>query len=146
VEGSSFKKVEEATTRAIGYTAFYSPLNKQLLGPRRSYCPSGIDRSDLLALFRLFFTNEMLDKMAGWTNTYVKANLMLKEEAPECRVRLWFPTCRQELYAYFGAVIHMGIMIEPAVEDYWGLIEKGAAYKVTKYILKTRFEQFERYI
>ena len=40
----------------------------------------------------------------------------------------------------------MGITIEPRVEDYWGLIEKGAAYKVTDYILKDRFEQLKRYI
>jgi len=40
----------------------------------------------------------------------------------------------------------MGITIELAVEDYWGPIIKGAAYKVTNYILKNRFEQLERYI
>ena len=40
----------------------------------------------------------------------------------------------------------MGITIEPAVEDYWGPIIKGAAYKVTNYMLKNRFEQLERYI
>ena len=83
--------------------------------------------------------------MAGWTNTYAEANPVL-EEALECRARPWFPTCRQELYAYFRVVIHMGITIEPAVEDYWGPIKKGAAYKVTKYILKTWFKQLKRYI
>src|SRR5436305_12818679 len=67
-------------------------------------------------------------------------------EAPEGRARPWFPTCRRELYAYFGVVIHMGITIEPAIEDYWGPITKGAAHKVTEYISKNRFEQLERYI
>ena len=54
--------------------------------------------------------------------------------------------CRQELYAYFGVVIHMGIMIEPAVEDYWGPIKRGAAHKVGDYISKNHFEQLEYYI
>jgi len=40
----------------------------------------------------------------------------------------------------------MGIMIELAVENYWGPIEKGAAYKVGNYMLKNRFKQLERYI
>jgi hypothetical protein len=40
----------------------------------------------------------------------------------------------------------MGITIELAVEDYWRPIKKGTAYKVTEYILKSRFEQLERYI
>jgi len=108
--------------------------------------PQGTDRGDPLALFRLFFTDEMLDKMAGWTNAYAEAHPVSEEEAPKGRARPWKPTCRQELYAYFGVVIHMGITIEPAVEDYWGPIEKGAAHKVTEYISRNRFEQLERYI
>jgi hypothetical protein len=77
--------------------------------------------------------------MASWTNTYAETNPVPEEEAPEGRARPWFPTCRRELYAYFGVVIYMGITIEPAIEDYWGLITKGAAYKVTEYISKNRF-------
>ena len=33
--------------------------------------------------------------------------------------RTWQPTCRQELYAYFGVLIYIGITIEPAIKDYW---------------------------
>ena len=65
---------------------------------------------------------------------------------PKGRPRKWKPMSRQELFAYFGVVIYMGIMIEPAVEDYWGPIDRGAAYKVTEYILKDWFEQLEWYI
>ena len=107
--------------------------------PGEAAVPSGTDRSDPMALFRLFFTDKILDKMAGWTNTYVEANPVPEEEALEGRARLWFPTCRRELYAYFGVVIYIGITIELAIEDYWGLITKGAVYKVTEYILKNRF-------
>jgi hypothetical protein len=41
-----------------------------------------------MALFRLFFTNKILDKIAGWTNTYIEANPILKEEVLEGRARL----------------------------------------------------------
>jgi hypothetical protein len=99
-----------------------------------------------MALFRLFFTDEMLDRMATWTNTYAEANPPLEEDAPEGKPRPWLPTCRQELYAYFAVVIHMGITIEPAIEDYWGPLEKGARHKVGDYISKNRWEQLERYI
>ena len=84
--------------------------------------------------------------MAMWTNTYAEAHPVLEKDVPLGKQRSWLPTCRQELYAYFGVVIYMGIMIEPAVEDYWGPIIKGAVYKVTNYMLKNRFEQLERYI
>ena len=48
--------------------------------------------------------------------------------------------CRQELYTYFRVIIYMGIIVELAVEDYWGLMERGAAYKMGDYILKNRFK------
>ena len=71
---------------------------------------------------------------------------MLEKDIPRGKQRPQLPTCRQELYAYFRVVIYMGITIKPAVEDYWGPIEKGAAYKVGNYMLKNRFKQLERYI
>jgi len=30
-----------------------------------------------------------------------------------------YPRTWQELYAYFGVLIHIGITIEPAIKDYW---------------------------
>ena len=84
--------------------------------------------------------------MAIWTNTYVEAHLVLKKDAPLGKQRSWLLTCRQELYVYFGVVIYMGITIQPTVEDYWGPIIKGAAYKITNYMLKNWFKQLERYI
>ena len=71
---------------------------------------------------------------------------MLEEEALEGRLRLQKPTYRQELYAYFRVVIYIGITIGLAIEDYQGPIKKGTTYKVTKYILKSRFKQLKRYI
>ena len=59
-----------------------------------------------------------------------------EDKALRGRPRKWIPTSRRELYIYFSIVIYMGITIEPVVEDYWGLIIKGAVYKVADYILK----------
>ena len=84
--------------------------------------------------------------MASQTNAYVETHPILEEEALEGRLRLQKPTYRQELYAYFRVVIYIGITIELAIEDYWGPIKKGTAYKVTEYILKSRFKQLKRYI
>ena len=81
-----------------------------------------------------------------WTNEYAETHPTPEDKALRGRPRKWIPTSRRELYAYFGVVIHMGITIEPVVEDYWGLIIKGAAHKVADYISKNRFEQLERYI
>ena len=71
-----------------------------------------------------------------WINEYAETHPILKDKAPRGRPRKWILISRRELYAYFGVVIHMGITIESVVEDYWGLITKGAIYKVADYILK----------
>jgi len=55
-----------------------------------------------------------MDKLAEWTNKY--AELYPAEETEF--TRKWKPTDRQELYAYFGVLIHIGITIESAIKDY----------------------------
>jgi len=67
-------------------------------------------------LFRPFFTNKIMDKLIEWTNKHAELYPLDKEAE---HLRVWQPTCRQELYAYFGVLIHIGITIEPAIKDYW---------------------------
>ena len=41
----------------------------------------------------------------------------------------------------------MGLVIEPAIEDYWGsLLSHGSEHKISRYISKNRFKQIDRYI
>ena len=62
------------------------------------------------------------------------------------RARPWQPTSREELYAYFGVLIHMGITSESAIEDYWGSLDSdGCSHIVKNYISKNRFQQLDRY-
>ena len=82
-----------------------------------SISPS-LDRHDPLAIFRLFFTNKILERIVEWTNKYTETHLILEDKAPRGRPRKWIPISRRELYVYFSVVIHMGIMIKPVVEDY----------------------------
>jgi hypothetical protein len=110
------------------------------LDPGEPSIPSSLDRHNPLAVFKLFFTEEIIDKMVEWINKYIATHFIPKEKALKGRPRKWKPISKLELYAYFGVVIYMGIIIELAVEDYWGPIKKGAAYKVTDYILKDRFK------
>ena len=69
-----------------------------------------------------------------------------EEKALKGRPRKWKLISKLELYAYFGVVIYMGIIIEPVVEDYQGPIKKGTIYKMINYILKDQFKQIKHYI
>ena len=84
-----------------------------------------------------------MDKLVEWINKYVE--LYPAEEEAEFAYK-WKPIDRQELYAYFGVLIHMGITIESSIEDYWGNLElAGAGYIVKNYIGLVRFQQLDRY-
>ena len=64
----------------------------------------------------------------------------------QLRARLWQPTCKEELWAYFGVLIYMGLTHELSIEDYWGSLDMtGSEHIVKKYISWTRFEQLNRY-
>ena len=72
-----------------------------------------------------------------WTNKH--AELYPSHEETE-HTRLWQPTCKEELYAYFGVLIYMGITIELCIEDYWKDLDTyGTEHIVKKYILIVRF-------
>ena len=82
-----------------------------------------------------------MDKLVEWTNKH--AELYPPDEETE-RPRLWQPTCRQELYAYFGVLIHIGITIESSIEDYWkDLNIHGTKHIVKKYIGAVQFQQLD---
>ena len=54
---------------------------------------------------------------------------------------------REELYAYFGVILHLGLVKEPRMELYWGSLEDyGVEHIVKRYISKTWFEQLDRFI
>ena len=105
--------------------------------------PPKVDTHDPFKLFSLFFTEDIMDKLVEWTNKH--AELYPPDEETE-HPRLWQPTCRQELYAYFGVLIHMGITIESSIEDYWkDLNTHGTEHIVKKYMGAVRFQQLDQH-
>jgi len=76
--------------------------------------PPNLNLHDPFTKFKLFFTNKIIDKLVEWTNKY--AELYPVEEAKVAH--LWKLIDRQELYAYFGILIYIGITIESSIKDY----------------------------
>jgi hypothetical protein len=105
--------------------------------------PSDVDIHNPFELFSLFFTDEIMDKLVAWTNKHAELYPPDKEKEHS---RLWQPTCKQELYAYFAVLIYMGITIESAIKDYWkDLNTHGTEHIVKKYIGINRFQQLNRH-
>jgi hypothetical protein len=50
-----------------------------------------------------------------WTNKHIEFYPLYKETE---HVRLWQLIYKEELYAYFSVLIHIGITIELCIKDY----------------------------
>ena len=84
-----------------------------------------------------------MDKLVEWTNKY--AELHPLNNADE-RARLWQPICKEELWAYFGVLIYIGLTHKSSIEDYWGSLDTTSLeHIVKKYISWTRFKQLNCY-
>lgn len=66
-----------------------------------------------LDIFELFFSDDIITKMVEETNRY--AEQVMGEE----RYREWRKITKEELKAFFGFSILMGIDRLPSVDDYW---------------------------
>jgi hypothetical protein len=84
---------------------------------------------DPLAIFKLFFTNKIIEKLMEWINKY--AELYPVEEDAKF-IRRWKPIDRQELYAYFSILIYIGITVESSIKDYWDNLELASVDYIVK--------------
>ena len=94
--------------------------------------PNYIDDKGPWQLFKLFQTDELIDKLVE----YINKNVELYPPPEDAQFpRRWKPTLRQELYAYLAVLIYIGLHIEGSVEDYWHKdFSYGAMYIVSNYI------------
>jgi Transposase IS4 len=105
--------------------------------------PAYINNQDPAQLFRLFWTDELMDQLVEYTNKNAELHPIAEEKDFP---RRWKPTSRQELYAYLAVLIHMGLHGESTIEDYWHKdFNHGSRHIVQKYIGANRWQQIDRY-
>ena len=125
----------------------FEPLpikNKNTYG--KPNLPSNVDNSDPLQLFKLFFTDEILDQLVEYTNRNAELHQTPEDETPKGRPRKWKPTSRAELHAYLAVLIHMGLHIESSTEEYWHKdFSSGSMHIIRNFIRLDRFRQIDRY-
>ena len=92
-----------------------------------------------LELFRLFFTDDICSFITEQTNLY--AQQVLGEEYSE-----WEHVTVQELRAYFGFMMLMGLYPKPAITDYWRKDPFVNYAPIADRISRDRFLQIHRYL
>lgn len=94
--------------------------------------------SDPLGLFSLFFCDDLMDTIVTETNRYAT-------QALQGTNKEW-STNREEINAYFGFMILMGINQLPEIRDYWSSSEYLRYAPIADRISRNRFEEITRYL
>ena len=89
-----------------------------------------------MELFSLFFGDDIIDLIVRETNRY----------AALCRGDNTWQTTHEEIKAYLGFHVLMGINRLPEIRDYWANDECLHYAPIAKRIARLRFEQISRYL
>jgi len=92
-----------------------------------SQIPNAINSSSPEALFTLFFTDSVINRIVQCTN--INAEKVRADPATSraqnirfhdsYNQRPWKPVTSSEILAYLGIIIYMGVHIEPHINNYW---------------------------
>jgi hypothetical protein len=99
---------------------------------------------DALALFELFFTEDM------WQLLVTNTNKNAHKERPDrgSKARIWYDTTVSEIYSYLAIRIYMGLHPENQVGDYWKPSKNRLSPRhdiIRAAMSVNRFEQLQRY-
>ena len=104
------------------------------VGPTVTIPPSAVE------IFKYFLTDSICEMIVTQSNLYAK-EAMGKEKYSE-----WVKVSVEELRAYFGLRILMGIVKLPALSMYWSKDTALNQHEVTSRISRNRFQEITRYI
>ena len=95
--------------------------------------------SSALNVFGLFFTDEICEYIVAQTNLY--AEQVLGEKYSE-----WEKVTVEELRAYFGFMVLMGVVSLPAMDDYWRRDPLLHYSPIADRISRDRFRDIHRFL
>ena len=71
------------------------------------------DTASVMEFFNLLFTDDMLENIVVQTNLYAQQSITVKPDPA------WYDTSREEMRAFLGINIYMGIVVQPEQHMYW---------------------------
>ena len=98
-----------------------------------------------IQFFLLLFTTELIDLIVKYTNSNA-VEMILSDAAGNVEGTLaWTPTSSEEIMAFLGIVILMGIVKLPSTQLYWSRDERLHQRGVTKIFPRDRFNLLLKY-
>ncbi|ROT63945.1 hypothetical protein C7M84_018134 [Penaeus vannamei] len=95
-----------------------------------------------LDIFSYLMTDDVIDHIVSETNLYAVA----RPPAASPHMRRWTPTSRQEVKAYFGLRLLMGMVRLPSFRDYWSTDPGFRQTLMTEVMTRDRFDQLTTHL
>jgi len=95
------------------------PRLNHLLGQKTSGPQFPVHCVTPLQFFRLFFTPEMIKKITAEANVYAKEKIANKTVSRFSIWHEWYDVVEEDMLAFLGLIINMGVIHLPSVKDYW---------------------------
>ena len=96
---------------------------------------------DILECFHLFLPQDFYENVLQQTNLYAD-----QTRASEHNIRPWIPVFIEELMAFIGLVIAMGVISLPSYRDYWSTDPVTAHFWFRRIMSQNRFMEIKRYL
>ena len=74
-----------------------------------------------ITIWKLFFTDEMIQAVVENTNDYAERCLL---ESPHAHQRSWRLTPLPEMHAFMATQVYLGLHPESEVSEYWNLLPR----------------------
>lgn len=100
----------------------------------------------LFDIFVLFCPADMVDQWVKYVNER-HIHLDNHQEGPRQQHSLyntWEPTCKEEIYLFFGILLYMSHVQVPSIYEYWETSSANPIHPITRFMSRDRFIQLYR--
>ena len=94
-----------------------------------------------IQFFKLYFKDDLVDKIVVETNNYAKNKLENKTLSKNSLWHSWCGTNREEFWAFIRVILNMGTMYLPNMQDYWSNNSNTKIYFFSNVFMRKRFNQ-----
>ncbi|GFO31293.1 PiggyBac transposable element-derived protein 4 [Plakobranchus ocellatus] len=74
-----------------------------------------------LDYLRLMVNDEMVESLVAETNRYATQTLATRQLSPKSRFHQWVETSVNEMWAFFGLIVAMGLIVIENLDEYWSI-------------------------
>lgn len=107
--------------------------------PHHVNLPATVLPSNPWEIFRLFISTDMISIIVDFTNT--RASQLPREDLkPRALLNSWYNVTIEEIYAYIGIRIYMGLHSEVCTRDYWSIGPNKPFHPLSEVMSRERYE------